>query len=131
MYSLKEKLNKDSEIMQIIRFGIVGIISTVTMYGSYLLLLKYARHNVAFTISYILAFIVNYLLTTSFTFKVKVSKKNGVGFIVSNIINYVLNAAFLNFFIWIGFDEKWAPIPMYAVCIPINFLLVRFVMKKK
>lgn len=115
---------------EIIRFGITGVVSTVVTYLVYYICLTFANPAIAFLIGYFIAFIVNYIMTLTFTFKVKASAKNGAGFIISNIINFLLCELFLNIFISIGVAKQWAPIPMYAVCIPINFFLVRFVMKK-
>lgn len=121
--------NHKERFWEIIRFGITGGVSTITNYGVYWILLKWFSPTIAFTLGYIAAMIVNYLLTTAFTFKVKATAKNALGFLVSNGINYLLCTLFLNVFIWLGVGEKWAPIPMYAICIPINYLIVRFVMK--
>ena len=113
-----------------LRFVITGVIATITNYGFYWLFLPLMNHSLAFFLGYVIAVVVNYILTTSFTFKVKATKKNGLGFIVSNIINFTLSEVFLNLFISLGISKQLAPIPMYAVCLPINFLVVRYVMKK-
>lgn len=113
-----------------LRFVVTGVIATITNYGFYWLLLPLMNHSLAFFLGYVIAVVVNYILTTSFTFKVKATKKNGLGFIVSNIINFTLSEVFLNLFIALGISKQLAPIPMYAVCLPINFLVVRYVMKK-
>ena len=120
----------DQKYLEVIRFIITGVVSTLTTYLVYWVLLPILNHSIAFLVGYLVAVIVNYIMTTSFTFKVKATKKNGLGFIVSNIINFVLSEAFLNLFIYLGVSKQWAPIPMYAICIPINFLIVRYVMKK-
>lgn len=122
--------NHKERVWEIIRFGITGGVSTVTTYVIYYICLFWLNPTISFTIGYIVAMVVNYLLSTLFTFKVKATAKNALGFLVSNGINYLLCALFLNVFIWLGVGEKWAPIPMYAICIPINYLIVRFVMKK-
>lgn len=114
----------------IIRFGITGVASTVTAYTVYYIYLFWLNPTVSFTLGYIIAMCVNYLLTTLFTFKVKATAKNALGFLLSNGINYALSTLFLNLFIWCGVGEKIAPIPMYAICIPINFVIVRFIMRK-
>lgn len=119
-----------SKFEEIIRFCITGIISTITNYGTYWILLPYFNPSVSFLIGYIAAVIVNYLLSTSFTFKVKATQKNGIGFVFSNVFNFTLSELFLNMFIYIGVPNQLAPIPMYAICVPINFLIVRYVMKK-
>ena len=84
---------------EVIRFGIVGTISTLTLYGIYWLCLFLCSPSIAYTIAYVCAFVVNYLLTTSFTFKVKKSFKNGLGFVGSNVINYFVSIMLLNVFI--------------------------------
>lgn len=132
MKPFKELWQENSEkILEVVRFGITGVASTLVTYAVYYLCLLWLNPTLSFTIGYIVAMIVNYILTTSFTFKVKANKKNAAGFVISNAINYGLCTLFLNFFIWIGVSKKIAPIPMYAICIPLNFLIVRFVMKEK
>lgn len=113
-----------------IRFCIVGVIATAIHYGVYYLLLKLISPNVAFTIGYIVSFCCNYLLTSRFTFKKKPTAGNGVGFAFSHLVNYGLQMLFLNIFISLGLGEKIAPIPVYCICVPVNYLLVRFVFKK-
>ncbi len=123
-------LKNQGKIGEIFRFGITGVVSTLATYLFYYIFLYWFNPTISFTIAYLIAMAVNYIMTTNYTFKVKANKKNAAGFVVSNVINYLLCTLFLNFFIWIGVSEKLAPIPMYVICIPINFMIVRFVMKK-
>ena len=132
MGSIKDLFNKkENTIGEIVRFCTTGVVSTVASYFFYYVLLRWLNPTLSFTVSYLIAMFINYLMTTAFTFKVKANKKNAIGFVISNAINYGLCALFLNIFIWVGISKKLAPIPMYAVCVPINFLIVRSVMKKK
>lgn len=126
----KKVIKNNTFYKEVIRFGIVGTISTGITYGVYYLLLRWINPSIAFTIAYLLAFIVNFILTTSFTFSVSITTKRGVSFAISNVINYSLSVGLLNFFIWIGLPESIAPIPMFAVTIPLNFVIVRFLIKK-
>ncbi|KGI60934.1 GtrA-like protein [Prevotella sp. DNF00663] len=116
---------------EIIRFGIVGGLATLLQYGIYLLLLKQMGHNPAMTIGYAISFIFNYLASTYFTFRVKASAKRGAGFALSHVVNYLLQMGTLNFFLWVGVPKTLAPIPMFCVCVPVNFLLVRYFLKRK
>ena len=128
---IKQQLNRQN-LLEIIRFGIVGSIAAILQIVIYLLLAKHIGHNLALFISYALALIVNFLLTTYFTFRVKASKKRGVGFLTSHAINFLLQFLLLNFYISVvGLNKQIAIIPVLAVCIPINFLLIRYVMKKR
>jgi putative flippase GtrA len=121
---------------EFIRFCITGLICTIVHYGVYLLL-AYLLHsetvlwtNTFYTIGYVLGFLCNLWLSASFTFKERVTIKRGIGFAISNAVNYGLHMLFLNLFLWIGISKQFAPIPTYCIVVPINFLLVRFVFKK-
>jgi putative flippase GtrA len=114
---------------EIIRFGVVGCVAVAIQYIVYWLLLFVMPYNAAYTIGYIVSFMVNYLLTTSYTFKTKRSKKTGVGFIGCHVVNYLLQTFLLNVFVYFGCSDTLAPIPVFAICVPTNFLLVRMVMK--
>lgn len=116
---------------EIIRFGIVGIVATAVHYGIYLILKMWIQVSVAYTIGYVLSFLVNFWLSNVFTFRTKPSWKNGFGFGVSHIINYVLHIVLLNIFIWLGMSSTWAPIPVLLIVVPVNFLLVRMVLRSR
>jgi len=127
---LIEKYRESKSLREFVRFGITGGISTIVTYGVYYVLLNWLNPTFSFTVAYIVAMAVNYVLTTAFTFRVDANRKNAVGFIISNGLNYGLCTILLNTFIWMGVSKHLAPIPMYCVSIPVNFLIVRFVMKK-
>lgn len=116
---------------EIIRFCIVGTLATGIHYGVYLLLNQLILVWLAYSIGYVVSFIFNFYLTSVFTFKSKATIKKGIGFIFCHLVNYILHLLFLTFFIWMGVEENYAPIPVYLIVIPINFLLVRFVFKTK
>lgn len=114
---------------EIIRFCIVGGLATAVHYGIYLLLQLWIWTWLAYTIGYVLSFLMNYMLTNYFTFRTKPSVQNGIGFVISHAVNYGLHIGLLELFLWLGVSDVWAPIPVYCIVIPVNFLLVRFVFK--
>lgn len=131
----KTGLNNDKfrhNMGEIIRFGIVGVVATLLQYGIYLSLFRVAgiNHNVSLTIGYILSFIFNFVASTKFTFRTEANVKHGAGFAFSHVVNYCLQMLMLNLFIWIGVSKSLAPIPMFCVCVPVNFILVRFFLKR-
>ena len=126
---------------EVIRFGIVGGLATVIQYGTYYGLIQlipstaskgdaHLWTTVAMTVGYIVSFIFNFFASTRYTFRVKANAKRGAGFLFSHIVNYCLQMLTLNFFLWLGFSKAVAPIPMFCICVPINFLLVRFFLKR-
>ena len=119
-------INKEA-IGEIIRFSVVGVLVTAIHYVVYWLLQLVVNVNIAWTAGYIAGFVVNYYLSAHYIFREKTSVENGAGFGGAHLVNYFLQMVLLNFFIWLGFSAEMAPIGVYAVSIPVNFLLVRFV----
>lgn len=115
---------------ELLRFGIVGVLATGVQYGVYLLALHWFHHNMSMTLGYMVSFVFNFIASTHYTFKVKASAGRGVGFAFSHAVNYLLQILTLNFFMWLGMSKQFAPIPMFCVCVPVNFMLVRFFLKK-
>ena len=127
------------KMKQFIRFAIVGALATAIHYGLYLLIVwandigedETLYTNIAYSIGYVVAWFVNFYLSAHFTFQSNTSLKRGIGFALSHGVNYVLHIIFLNLFLWIGLSETIAPIPVFCIVIPINFILVRYVFTSK
>lgn len=118
-------------IFQIVRFGIVGVIATLTHYVMYWVMKEFINYNIAYTIGYGLSFIANFFLSAYFTFKKNATVKKGVGFGIAHFCNYFIQMVLLNIVVSIGISKDLAPIPVYAISIPINFIMVRFVFNRK
>ena len=123
-----EKRKKFGEIL---RFGIVGAIAALLQYGVYLIMLLFMSAGIANTVGYIISFIFNFIASTHYTFKVKANAKRGLGFALSHVVNYLLQTLTLLLFIYIGVPKAYAPIPMFCICVPVNFILVRYFLTKK
>jgi len=122
------KLDK-SAFYELIRFGMVGVFATLLHYGIYWVLQHWINMNVAYTIGYFTSFCCNFYLTSHFTFKRQATVKRGLGFGGAHLTNYLNHMVLLNFFVWMGIPQQWAPLPVYCIAVPVNFLLVRFVFK--
>lgn len=110
---------------EFIRFVMVGILATALHYGIYFLLQRFINVNIAYTLGYALSFIANFYLTAYFTFGKKPSWSKAFGFGGAHLFNYLLHIGLLNTFLWLGLSKTLAPIPVFAIAIPVNFLLVR------
>lgn len=141
MFENKEQLR--TTLFQLLRFAIVGVFATAIHYGIYLLLLHIfttnedlnqsgvaSKETLFYSIGYIISFVCNFALTCLFTFRKKPSAKRGVGFGLAHLVNYGLHVVLLNLFLWIGIPNKLAPIPVFCIAVPVNFLLVRFVFSR-
>lgn len=115
---------------EVVRFGIVGVAATLLQYAVYWVLLHVLSHNLALTLGYAVSLVFNFVASTRYTFRVKANARHGAGFAFSHLVNYLLQLTTLNAFIALGVSERLAPIPMFCVCVPVNFLLVRFFLKR-
>ena len=123
--SQREKLG------EVLRFGVVGVLATLIQYAVYWVLIPWLNPSLSMTIGYIISFAFNFLASTRYTFRVKANARRGAGFALSHGVNWLLQMLTLNLFLWLGVSKQWAPIPMFCICVPVNFLLVRFFLKRK
>lgn len=126
-------MNKLKQIPEFLRFVMVGLFATGLHYGIYFVLQKFIQVNVAYTLGYVLSFVANFYLTAYFTFGQPPSWKKAFafGFGGAHLTNYLIHIGLLNLFLRLGFSRPLAPIPVFLIAIPVNFLLVRFVFKQK
>ena len=117
------------KIGEILRFGIVGVLATLIQYGVYRGLLLFIPDGVSvaraqflsslcMTAGYAISFIFNFFASTRFTFRVEANARHGAGFAFSHAVNYLLQMATLNFFLWIGLSKALLPSPCsVSVCL--------------
>ncbi len=110
--------------------------------------------NVTYTLGYAVSFIGNYILSLRWTFRTQGSVGKGVGFAFSHLVNYGMHMGLLNLFLHLGVGRGLAacvlwlapwlvelvpslgdpaallPLPVYVIVVPVNFLLVRFFLKR-
>lgn len=117
-------------IADIIRYAIVGGCATAIHYGIYLVANLFVNANISFALGFAVSLTFNYILSAHFTFKKSTSVKNGIGFCLAHGFSFIFDIGLLNFFLWIGIEESFAPLPVYCISVPLKFLMVRFVFKK-
>lgn len=110
--------------------------------------------TLTYTTGYIVSFVCNYLVSLKWTFRTRGSMKKGLGFAFSHAVNAGMHLLLLNLFRvlgagtvlvslfqtmcpWLiellpvlGRPESLLPFPVYAIVVPINFLMVRYFLKK-
>lgn len=122
---------KKERVREMSRFVMVGFLATAIHYAFYYMLLPYMSHNAAFTAGYLVSFLCNYGLSSKFTFRVGTSLQRFVSFGLSHATNYFIQIILLNLFIGLGVSESLAPLPVYAVAVPVNYLMVRFALTRR
>lgn len=126
-------IDKKFKLLEFIRFIIVGGTATIIHYSIYYLLQKFigVKPNLAYTLGYGISFIFNFIASNYFTFKTKVSAKKGIKFSIAHCINYLIQIGLLNVYIKIGISSVMAPIFIFILSIPLNFIMVSRALNKK
>lgn len=123
-----------------VRFVLVGALGTGLQYGIYYLLLGVFQTkwpeialltSLAFTVGYVIEMIVNYFLTSFYTFKKRPSWKNAGGFLFGRALNYGIQLLLLNVLIWLHMSEEWAGIVAIMLAGVINYFVLRPFYKDK
>ncbi len=125
--NLKELITGQSRLSEIIRFGMVGGIATVVQYGLYVVFVHAVGTTavVSTMISYAISFILNFFLSSYFTFHSSPNALKGLGFTLSHLINMGMQVGMVAIFKGIV-GPTLALLPALGICIPVNYLLVRF-----
>ena len=116
--------NKKAEV---IRYVLVGGLATAIQYVGYLLAVSLCLLSVIVStvVSYGISFVANFFLSNLFTFQTHPNKKKMFSFIASHMVNLGLQVFLVTMFANIV-GKEYALIPAMLICIPVNFLLVRF-----
>lgn len=129
---LEDISNKDNKRAQFIRFCINGCLAVAIQYVVYWLLLQVeCEVNIAYTLSYFVSFCCNFIITSYWTFHSRPSWKRLTGFGSSHIVNYFIQLAFLNLYLWLGIPKELAALLAMGSAVPINFLMLHLVYKQK
>lgn len=132
MNKFKKLINGSGRLSEILRFGLVGGIATLLQYGIYVVFVDAVGVKAvpSTIISYAISFIFNFFLSNYFTFHTHPNTKKGIGFTLSHLINMGMQVGLVAIFQQIV-GKTLALIPAMAICIPVNYLLVRFALTSK
>lgn len=122
----------DSRLSELIRFGIVGGLATLIQYGVYVVFVAAVKVAAvpSTMISYAISFVCNFLLSNYFTFHTRPNAVKGLGFALSHLINMGLQVGLVAIFKELV-GPTLALLPAMAVCIPVNYCLVRFALTSR
>lgn len=125
-------IRSESRKAEILRFLLTGTTAVLIQYGFYLLFVTVLQLSPVLStiISYIISFIANFFLSNLFTFHTNPTKKKFLSFAGSHIINLILQTVLVALFSHY-LNSEIALLPAMAICVPCNFVLVRFALKSK
>ncbi|WP_412757818.1 GtrA family protein [Legionella bozemanae] len=110
-------------------FAITGILSTLIMFGLYVMLYQFINYQYAYLIAYTISVVALYFMNKS-VFKGIMSLETILEFPLIYLLQYVLGALSLEFIVWLGFSATYAPLIIVIILLPVTFILNRIVFSK-
>lgn len=114
---------------KLIRFMISGSISTLFMWGIYIVFKEFYSYQLAYLLSYIFAIVFTYFLNTIYVFHKKISLKTFLSFPLIYVAQYGIGALLLEIFAHFGFSLTYAPILIIILLLPLTFSLNKIVLR--
>lgn len=120
-------------LVEFVKYAIVGCINTADYYLSYLVFMdifKFA-YRISFVLGYIVSILGSYFLNTYFTYKQKPSVKKFLIFPLTYIPNFIIQ--YLGIILLVdrlNMSSKVAPVITAIVATPITFFVMKYVIKK-
>lgn len=116
---------------EFLRFAVVGAVSFLLHNVVYLLLTHLGTNlTLAYSLGFLSWAISNYLLSTFVTFRTRLSFRRAVGYTVSIGIYYLVQLAIFTLLQLTPTPEILITPIVYTIAFPINFVMVRWVMKR-
>jgi len=129
---IRSFLKYDGRKAEVIRFALVGGFCTLLQYGMYVVFLHAVGVPavVSTMISYAISFVANFLLSSFFTFHSDPNAKKGLAFAASHLVNMGMQTGLVAIFKGIV-GPTLALLPALAICVPLNYFMVRFAFKSR
>jgi len=113
---------KPSWSHQLLGFALSGTVSTILMFGIYVVLNNFINYQLSYLISYVIAVIALYFMNT-IVFKSSISINTFLAFPIIYLLQYLIGAALLEIIVRLGFSVTFAPILAVILLLPLTFFL--------
>lgn len=124
-------MQKQRSLHDLIKFVVGGGINTAFTYGVYFGLQVIMPYQAAYTFAFALGIVFSYWFNSTIVFKTPVNWKGFMTFPLVYLIQYVLSAILLVFFVeQIGVNQLFAPLFVIIVTVPITFILTRWLLRR-
>lgn len=120
-------------LVEFVKYAIVGCINTADYYLSYLVFIDIFKfsYRISFVLGYVVSILGSYFLNTYFTYKQKPSVKKFLIFPLTYIPNFIIQYLGIILFVdRLNMSSKVAPVITAIVATPITFFVMKYVIKK-
>lgn len=116
---------------EFLKFVLVGGVSFIVHNVVYLLLIHFGVHpSFSYTMGYASWMIVNFILSNYITFNTTPSLRRAIGFAVSSLLYYIIQMCGFWLCRWLQLPDIIITPLVYTIAFPLNFLMVRFVLRR-
>ena len=122
-----------SNLVEFLKYTIVGCINTADYYLSYLIFMDMFKfsYKISFVMGYVVSIVGSYFLNTYFTYKQKPSMKKFLIFPLTYVPNFIIQYVGMILLVdRINMSRKVAPVITALVATPITFFVTKYVIKK-
>ena len=122
-----------SNLIEFLKYAIVGCINTADYYLSYLIFMDIFKfsYKISFVMGYVVSIVGSYFLNTYFTYKQKPSVKKFLIFPLTYVPNFIIQYLGMSLLVdRINMSRKVAPMITALVATPITFFVTKYVIKK-
>ena len=122
-----------SNLIEFLKYAIVGCINTADYYLSYLIFMDIFKfsYKISFIMGYVVSIVGSYFLNTYFTYKQKPSVKKFLIFPLTYVPNFIIQYVGMILLVdRINMGRKVAPVITALVATPITFFVTKYVIKK-
>lgn len=134
LYNVNLYINRNQgSVAEFLRFCIVGGICTITDYLIFVVSSKFIPYQISVVFGFAVSFLLNYILTALWTFKVKPSRIRFLLMIICHILNmFIVRIGLLTMAIEIlGVEKDIAYMSVLIISAFTSFLMMRFVFKRQ
>ena len=122
-----------SNLIEFLKYAIVGCINTADYYLSYLIFMDIFKfsYKISFVMGYVVSIVGSYFLNTYFTYKQKPSVKKFLIFPLTYVPNFIIQYVGMILLVdRINMSRKVAPVITALIATPITFFVTKYVIKK-
>lgn len=119
-------------VVEVIRFGLVGVANTAIYYVIYLLLLRSLPYLAAHLSAWAISVVGSFFLNCLFTYRVRPTWRRFLLFPLSTLVNLAMTTLGVYGLVeWLGVDKRPAPLLAGVLAIPATFVVTKIVLTSR
>lgn len=124
-------MSDKKSLTNLVKFVIGGVINTAFTFFLYLISQIILPYQVAYAVAFAVGIVFSYWFNAIIVFKTHISWKGFFAFPLVYLVQYLISAMLLGFFVErVGVPQRFAPLIVIALTIPITFVLTRWYLRR-